>query len=224
MSTLNLEGFLPMKLFHFVLGKLTTPPGPPELVLWDTFADDQNGWIEATNRSPVLQQRLEQGGLCLDSSSPEMGVASAIPTRLNGARDFTIEASLKVSGKGGLAYACLNFGIQKVTPGLRTIAGVEVATDLGDTKFYFGYSDRQEVLVAKWDKGAETYYYRGYSEAVQVEAFNQLTITKRQGQLSYALNGVVIFQHKARSLPGNGVGFSVAPNATLWAAYVKVVN
>lgn len=65
------------------------PPVTPELVLWDTFADDRNGWIDAANRSPVLQQRLEQCGLCLDSSSPEMGVASAIPTRLNGTRDST---------------------------------------------------------------------------------------------------------------------------------------
>jgi hypothetical protein len=222
--SLNLEHFLSMRLFRWLVGKATVPPTPPQLLLWDTFADDRNGWIDATNRNPVLRQSLEQGRLCLDSSSPEMGVASSIASRLNGTRDFTIEASLKVRGKGDLAYACLNFGVAKLSPGLRTIAEVEVATDLGDTKFYFGYSDRQEVLVTKWHKGVETYYYRGYSEAVEVGAFNQLTITRHQGHVSYALNGTVIFRHKARSLPGSGVGFSVAPNATLWVEYIKVRN
>jgi hypothetical protein len=219
-----LEHFLPMRLFRWLFGKAAAPPGPPQLLLWDTFADDRNGWVDATNRNPVLRQSLEQGRLCLDSSSPEMGVASSIASRLNGARDFAIEASLKVRGKGDLAYACLNFGIAKVTPGLRTIAGVEVATDLGDTKLYFGYSDRQEVLITKWHKGVETYYYRGYIEAVEAGAFNQLTIAKHQGHVSYAINGTVIFRHKAPSLPGSGVGVSVAPNAPLWVENIKVVN
>jgi hypothetical protein len=213
-----------MKLFRFLLGKSTAAPTPPQIILWDTFADDARGWVEPTNRNPVLRQKIEQGKLCLDSSSPEMGVASSVPSSLNGAKDFTIETSLKVSGKEDLAYASLNFGIAKLTPGLRTIAGVEVATNLGDTEYYFGYSDQQEVLVAKWHKGVETYYYRGYSNAVEVGAFNQLTIAKHQGLVSYAINGVVVFRHKAQPLRGRGVGFSVAPNATLWVDYIKVIN
>lgn len=221
---MNLARLLPVRLFRLLVGQAAAPPAPPQLVLFDTFADDRNGWIEPTNRNPVLRQSLEQGTLCLDSSSPEMGVASSLANRLNGARDFTIEARLKVRGKGALAYACLNFGIAKVTPGLRTIAGVEVATDLGDTKLYFGYSDRQEVLITKWHKGVETHYYRGYREAVAVGAFNQLTIIKHQGYVSYAINEEVVFRHKARRLPGNGIGFSVAPNATLWVEYIKVMN
>ena len=175
-----------MRLFHFLLRKLATTP--PQLILLDTFVDDTNGWVEKTNRSLVLKQRIEQGALCLDSSSPDMGVASSITSTLQTGRDFTIEARLKVSGKGELAYACLEFGIAKLTPGWRTIAGEEVATDWGDTKYYFGYSDHQELLVAKWHKGGETYYHRGYCEAVEVGAFNKLTITKHRGLMSYALN------------------------------------
>jgi hypothetical protein len=86
--------------------------------------------------------------------------------------------SQRIQGKGDLAYGCLSFGIAKLSLGLRTIAGEEVATDLGDTQYYFGYSDRQELLVAKWHKGIETYYYRGYCAALEVGAFNKLTITK----------------------------------------------
>jgi hypothetical protein len=211
-----------MRLFRFLLSKLAATPA--QLVLFDNFADDANGWIEATNRSPVLRQKIAQGRLCLDSSSPDMGVNSSVTGLLNGARNFTIEARLQIQGKGDVAYACLNFGIAKLTPGLRTIAGGEVATDLGDTKYYFGYSDRQELLVAKWHKGVETYYYRGYSETLDVGAFNTLTIAKHQGIVSYALNGQVLFQHKARPLRGTGIGVSVAPNATVWVDYIKLMN
>jgi hypothetical protein len=221
---LNLERLLRMRFFRFLLGQSAAPAPPQQLLLLDTFADDRNGWVDPTNRNPVLRQEIEQGTLCLDSCSPEMGVASFIASSLNGTRDFTIEASIKVGGKGDLAYACLNFGIAQLTAGLRTIADVEVGTDLGATKYYFGYSEYQEVLVAKWHKGVETFYYRGYNNAVEVGEFNKLTITKQQGRVSYAINGEIVFWHKARPLPGTGVGFSVAPNATLWVKYIQVLN
>jgi hypothetical protein len=196
----------------------------PAVAVFDDFADNTNGWVDSANKSTVLIQKISDGKLCLDSFNEEMGVASSMTLALDEAKDFSIEASMKIKGKNGLAYASIDFGILKLTNGMRTISGVDVPTDLGDSKYYFGFSSERELLVTEWNKGKEVYFYRGYSDKIDIKGFNKIFIEKRGDSISYAINDKVVFKQKAKKLKGEGLGFSVAPNATLWVDYLKVIN
>jgi hypothetical protein len=221
---IRLQKLLAMGFFSFLSCKPTSDSSAPEILLLDDFADDANEWVDPTNKNPVLIQKIVDGKLCLDSFTDEMGVASSIFVDINDSKDFSIEAKMKIAGRNKLAYACVNFGASKLTEASRNISGVEVPTDIGDKKYYFGYSDFGELLVAEWNKGKEKYFYRGYSDAVNKDGFNKMLIEKKNDSISYVINDSVIFKQKPMKLKGRGVGFSVSPNSTLWVDYIKIIN
>ena len=196
----------------------------PKVLLIDNFEDNSNGWVDLGKDNPTLNQKIINGKLSLESSSEEMGVISYINLSLNYSRDFSIESELMIESKGDLAYASLDFGILKKDSAIRNINGINVPTTLGDKNFYFGFSDTKEILIAKWDKGKETYYFRGYNDSIRLNDYNKLLISKKFDSIYYFLNDNLIFKQRFEKLAGKGFGFSTAPNSKLLVDYIKIIN
>jgi len=152
-----------MTLFGFLSCKTNRKDTIPRVLLIDNFNDNTNGWVDLGKDNPTLTQKIDNGKLYLESSSSEMGVISYVNLDLDCSKDFSIESTLKIESKGDLAYASLEFGILKKDSAIRNINGINVPTTLGDKNFYFGFSESNEILIAKWDKGKETYYFRGFN-------------------------------------------------------------
>lgn len=213
-----------MTLFGFLSCKTNKKDTTPRILLIDNFNDNINGWVDLGKDNPTLNQKIDNGKLYLESSSSEMGVISYVNLDLDCSKDFRIESKLKIESKGDLAYASLDFGIFKKDSAIRNINGTNVPTTLGDKNFYFGYSETNEILIAKWDKGKETYYYRGLNDSIRPNDFNKLVISKKLDSIYYYLNDNLIFKHRFEKLPGKGFGFSTAPNAKLLVDYIKIIN
>lgn len=201
-----------MTLFGFLSCKTKINDTSPKLLLIDNFDDNSNGWVDLGKDNPTLNQRIENGKLILESSSKEMGVISCIKLNFDYSKDFSIESMLKIEGKGDLAYASVDFGISKKDSAIRNINGINVPTTFGDKNFYFGFSETNEVLITKWDKGKETYYFRGFNDSIRSDDFNKLVISKKNDSIYYYINDNMIFKHRYEKLPGKGFGFSTAPN------------
>ena len=214
-----------MTLFGFLSCKLTNKKETtPKVVLIDNFDDNSNGWVYSGKDNPTLTQKIDSGKLYLESSSKKMGVISYINLDLNFSRDFSIESELKIEGKGDLAYASLDFGILKENNAIRNINGINVPTTLGDNNFYYGFSDTKEIIIAKWEKGKETYYFRDHHDSVRLNDYNRLLISKIKDSIYYYLNNELIFKQSFHKLPGKGFGFSTAPNSKLWVDYIRITN
>ena len=195
-----------------------------KVILVDNFDDNSNGWVNLGEDNPTLIQKIDNGKLYLESSSEEMGVISYINLDLNYSKDFSIESKLMIERKENLAYASLDFGILKKDIAIRNINGINVPTTLGDKNFYFGISDTKEILIAKWDKGKEIYYFRGHNDLIRINDYNKLFISKKLDSIYYYLNDNLIFKQRFEKLAGKGFGFSTAPNSKLLVDYIKIIN
>ena len=191
---------------------------------FDDFQDNSNGWVYEEINNPLLIQRIQNGMLCLESNSSELGVASTIDFEFDQTRDFEIETRVKILSDIEECNVTLDFGIKQNVSGSRLVGGQNVNTTWGAVNYYFGYSDSQEYLMAKWNKGKEKYYARGYSEQIKTDDFNVIRIKKEGKTSKFFINDQLIHEQPYKKMLGTGIGFSSSPNSKLWVDYFKITN
>jgi len=208
-----------------LFGLFTNKPTRSEpLNFRDDFEDNSNGWVQEEINNSVLIQRIENGMLYLESNSDELGVASSIDFEFDESRDFEIETRVKILTDNYHCNVTLDFGIKQNVSGSRSAGGQDVNTTWGASSYYFGYSNSQEYLMAKWNKGKEKYYSRGYAAQINPEDFN-IIIIKKEGKTSrFFINNQLVFEKPYKKMFGTGIGFSSSPNSRLWVDYFKITN
>ena len=216
--------FLVVSLFGFLSSKTTFEKTREPINFLNEFMDNSNGWVQEEINNPLLIQEIKDGMLYLESNSSELGVASSIDFEFDESKDFEIEANVKIITDTDLCHVTLDFGVRQSKRGLRSVGGQYVNTTWGSTNYYFGFSDSQEYLVAKWNKGKETYYTRGYADNIETQDFNVIKI-KKIGKISrYYINQELVSEQPYKKLFGTGIGFSSSPNSKLWVDYIRITN
>jgi len=213
-----------MSIFRFLSSKPTNERTSQQVDFIDEFADNSNGWVEEEINNPSLIQQIKNGMLYLESNINELGVSSTMSFKLDESKDFEIEAKVKIQTEAEDCNVTLDFGISQNSRGHRVVGGQEVNTTWGATNYYFGYSDSNEFLIAKWEEGKETYYSRGHNDSLNTGGFNIIRISKVSKITKYFINDEQVFEHPHRKLFGAGLGFSSSPNSKLWVDYIKITN
>ncbi len=193
-------------------------------ILYDKFIDNSNDWLNPDHNDLPFLQRIENETLYLESASDEMVVIASTKFKIDYSKDFQIETKVKIQSDSDDCYMSFDFGIRKIENAIRNISGQKIPTTLGDINYFIGYSDSQEVLIAKWKKGKEKYFFREYVDLIQVDDFNVILISKSGKMISYYINNSLIYSKRFEKFPGDGFGFATSPNGKLWVEYIKIEN